>query len=263
MYKYFLKFGEKKYLSDLIKGGLYCSCAQKYWEIEEKGLKGQGDVLEASGLIHSRQMILEDKLSGEHCTLEVPLASVIHFDPLKRIPVYCVTAIKESECTDDGKIRFDYNRWKQVRQHFPKADSVVIIKNPEQFIRDISRSMNGKFRHKKIEYFKIIDGIEAPDGTKTMDMHYLEYLIRGIEPICGDALFNSDNVKKINSKLYAVTVNDAIRTLFCKDVYFECEGEYRFVFFEESVEEGVVYQCNLSEELDMINIDDFYNEYCV
>ena len=44
--KYFLKFGEKRHLQDLVNGKLYFNNAISFWGIEENlKTKGQGDLL--------------------------------------------------------------------------------------------------------------------------------------------------------------------------------------------------------------------------
>lgn len=68
------------------------------------------------------------------------------------------------------------------REHFPNADAVAVILNPEAFIEDISKSIGTDIKAGKVNYFYIDKGYGTKDGRTAMDMEYKKYLLQDAAP---------------------------------------------------------------------------------
>ena len=69
-----------------------------------------------------------------------------------------------------------------IREHFPNADAVAVIPNPEEFIEDVKRSIGTEIKAEKVNYFHIDKGYETTDGEIAMDMEYMKYLMQDAFP---------------------------------------------------------------------------------
>ena len=181
----FLKFGEKKYLQGLTRGELYFSNALSFRKIEEElQIKGQGDKLEGSSMIYSQNITLVDNDTNEIFIEGVKGNIICHFEPANLLPVYCLFACYEKDCTlnDDGSITFHISDeiQKNIKEHFPKADSVAIIHNTDKFIADVKSSISTDCVSDTVKYFNMY-GFEVDEG-KANDISYHKYLTQDIPP---------------------------------------------------------------------------------
>jgi len=211
--KYLLKFGKREHLESLVSGNIYCSNAITFWGIEDKlKIKGQGDILEAGTRMFAQKMIMQVDITG---------ASIINL-------------------SDDKK--------QTIREHFPNADAVAVIPNPEEFIEDVKRSIGTEIKAEKVNYFHIDKGYETTDGEIAMDMEYMKYLMQDASP------------EKVDGGIrYTFYADYAFRVLFCKDVFFEQEQEYRIVLPNETIEAGKSYPVRLSKDYEIIDLHTFFD----
>lgn len=181
--KYLLKFGKREHLERLVNGNIYCSNAITFWGIEVIAEFGK-----ANGLVR--------------------------VEPAEKMPVFCMFAVYEEDCkeNDDGSIVINLSDDKKqtIREHFPNADAVAIIPNPEVFIEDIRNSIGTEVKAEKVLYFHIDKGFDTKDGQIAMDMEYMKYLMQDAPPV------------KIDGKTtYTFYADYAFRVLFCKFVIWK------------------------------------------
>lgn len=248
--KYLLKFGEKKYLQDLIDGKLYFSNAISFWRIEDElKIKGQGDRLEASTMIHAQKVLMQNPDTGEIIARWGISNGLVRIALAKCMPVYCLFAVYEDDCVVDsnGKIRISLSdeTIRIIRGHFPKADGVVVIDNPEQFIEDVKNTIGYEVKNDEVHYYNIDEGYRTQNGQVAMDLQYMMYLTQDGEP-----------VRKNGMDIYAFYEEFAYRVLFCKDIFFEKEQEYRFILPSEHIDEGKKYDVKLSRKYVISDIED-------
>ena len=172
--KYLLKFGEKKYLKDLVDNKLYFANAISFWGIEDKlKIKGQGDRLEASTLMHAQKVLMQNPDTGEIIASWGISNGLVRIDSAKRMPVYCLFAVYEDDCTADSEgrlhIALSEEKKKTIREHFPKADGVVIIDNPDQFIEDVKNTIGHEMKNDEVHYYNIDEGYKTENGQVAMD----------------------------------------------------------------------------------------------
>ena len=79
-----------------------------------------------------------------------------------------------------------------------------------------------------------------------MDMEYMKYLMQDVPP-----------VKEDGKVKYVFCADYVYRSLFCKDVFFRQEQEYRIVLPEESISEGKHYPVKLGTGIQMMPLDEF------
>ena len=85
--------------------------------------------------------------------------SLVRIEPVEKIPVFCMFAVYERDCKEDdaGRIVIILSEDKKqtIREHFPNADAVAIIPNPEVFIEDIRHSIGTEVKAENVHYFHI------------------------------------------------------------------------------------------------------------
>lgn len=104
----------------------------------------------------------------------------------EKMQVFCMFAVYEEDCKVDEHgntfINLSSNEKKTIREHFPNADAVAVILNPEAFIEDISKSIGTDIKAGKVKYFHIDKGYGIKDGRTAMDMEYMKYLMQDAAP---------------------------------------------------------------------------------
>ena len=252
--KYLLKFGRKAHIKEFVEGSLFCSNAETFWGIEENlKIKGQGDILEAGSRMFAQKLAIQAHGTNETTIINMNANVLVHFEPAKKIPVFCLFAVYDDDCvlteSGDTVISLSEETQKTIREHFPNADSVAIISNPEQFLEDVCTSIGTRVEHEAVHYFHIDKGLEVDGGKQTaMDMEYMKYLMQDVPP-----------VKENGKKKYVFRAEYVYRSLFCKDVYFEDEQEYRIVLPDDEITEGTHYPVKLSEDIKVVAIEDLLN----
>lgn len=250
-----LKFGKKEYLEKFVDGKLYFGNAKLYRGIEEDlKIKGQGDKLEASTKVFSDNMRLFDYETNELAAelKGINIQTVFRFPDADPMPIFCLFAVYAKDCiiddNGDYRIHLSEKTKEMIKQHFPKADSVAIIKNPQLFITDVKNTIGCKVEQDIVHYFNIDQGYTVNLTGKTAnDQDYHMYLTQDTSPVM---------VKE--GKQYSFEAKYLFRILFCKDVFFKDEQEYRIVLPNERIDTGKEYDVQLTEKINILPIDAFF-----
>lgn len=250
--KYFLKIGKKTYLEEFANGILYCSDAETFWGIEDKlKIKGQGDILEAGSRIFAQNVMMQAHDSGDITTINMKSNVLVHIEPAKHIPVFCLFSVYEEDCELDETgqyfIALSPEKQKTIKEHFPKADSIAIIKNPEQFLENVINSIGCAVKHEEVHYFHIDKGLEIEGSEQTaMDTQYMLYLMQDVPPIIENG-----------AKRYVFLADYAFRALFCKDVFFKDEQEYRIVLPDKRISGSERFPVEISEKIEIVPLEKY------
>lgn len=250
--KYLLKFGEREHMESLVNGNIYCSNAITFWEIEDKlKIRGQGDILEAGTRIFAQKMIMQHLDTNEVIAEFGKAKGLVRIEPAEKMPIFCMFAVYEDDCKMDnnGKVVISLSEEKKhtIRKHFPNADAVVIVPNPDGFIEDIRKSIGTDLKAESVHYFHIDKGLGTNDRQTAIDMEYMKYLMQDAPP-----------VKVDGATRYTFYEDYAFRVLFCKDVFFDKEQEYRIVLPNEKIENGKSYPVNLSTKYEICDLNNFF-----
>lgn len=249
--RFLLKFGKKEHIEEFVNGSLFCSNAETFWKIEkDKKIKGQGDILEGGSRIYAQRVVMQEPSSGRVADFNSNVDILVHYEPVKNIPVFCLFVVYDSDCCKDHKgnysIRLSDETKDIIREHFPDADTVAIIACPKQFIEDVDTSIGCHIENGPVNYFNIDKGVDIGDGKVAMDMEYMKYLTQDVPP-----------VKEKGQIKYVFSVDYVYRALFCKDIFFKQEQEYRIVLPNESISKGKHYPVKFSQNIQMMPLDEF------
>lgn len=246
----FIKFGRKDHLEQFSTGSLFCSDAVTLWGIEKDlKIKGQGDILEAGSRIFTNNFTMQQHGTGRTTNFNMNSNILVHYDPAEHIPVFCLYSVFSDECImgADGNldIRLSDKSKSTILQHFPNADSFALVTKPTLFISDVSDSISCRIEHGLVHYFNIDKGLYVNSGEQTaVDMEYFKYLTQDTAPV-------SENGKTI----YSFNADYVYRCLFCKDVFFSGEREYRVVLPNDYIMCGTHYPVKLREAINVYPID--------
>ena len=111
------------------------------------------------------------------------------------------------------------------------------------FSNDIVRSVRTTVRAEKVHCYNIDNGVITRENQTALEHEYLEYLIQDVP------LRREDN-----AKVFSFLSKYAFRILFCKDVYFKKEQEFRIVLPDEKIENGKIYPINLTIEYQVYDL---------
>lgn len=256
MAKYFLKFGERDHIEEFAAGKLYFSNAERFWGIEKDlQIKGQGDILEAGFRVPAIKATMQPLGTDESIDFGQDINVLVHLEPAKSIPVFCLFSVYDEDCSLDAngkeRIRLDESKQDTIRTHFPKADTVGIVKCPNRFLEDIEGSIGTRVEHEEVHYYQIDKGVLLNgNSTAAIDGRFLQYLVG-----------KSNSAKIEGATQYSVTVEQAYRALFCKDIFFKDEQEYRIVLPDQKITQGTLYRISMTSPIEVIPLDDlFLNE---
>jgi len=232
-----IKFGEKEFMERFSNGHLYFSHAKKIREYEMHiNPKGQNDYLEGLTKLFTKRLAIEPHDGSQHSVISDPSEVYVRYgnanELIDHIPLLCLFMCFQKDCTgiqNKQKITLSDEVKNDIHSHFKKADTAVIITNPNDFYQDIRDSFKNTHVCEKIQYFHIDNGLVTRDGKKAVDKRYLDYLVQGSKP--EDSVIDG---KKVRS--YTFTEDDAYRVLFCKDVYFTNEQELRILLLKQHID---------------------------
>ncbi len=250
--KFFLKFGEREYLERFQKGNLFFSNAQTFRYYEENlFIKGQGDHLEGGSMITASNMTMIDNNSNEPVFTGVRVNVIYYFKPANLLPVFCLFACFEKDCLvkDDGTLSIELSEdiKQNIIAHFPKADTVAIIKKPQQFIDDVRSTIVTECKSDLINYFHLL-GFDSEQG-RANDLSYFKYLSQGAPP------------NKENERLcYSIKSKDIYRSLLCKDLFFKKEQEYRFILPQMNITKSREFPVRLNESIELQDLSYFFSQ---
>lgn len=254
--KFFLKFGKKEHNDVFASGNLFCSNAKTFWGIEEKfKFKGQGDRLEGSSKVFAQKIAIHDYSDHSLITQLGMSNGLLRYAPAKNIPVFCLFAAHEKDCVVDEngnfRIKLSDETKRIIKEHFPNADSVAVIRDPKQFLTDVEKSIGCEIKHELVHYFRIDEGLPTNDGRRAMEHEYMMYLTQDVPPVVEGG-----------SRKYFFKAEYAYRALLCKDVFFQGEQEYRIVLPKELVsKEGRLYPVKNSQEIKVFDLEEFFEQF--
>lgn len=248
----FLKFGERRYLERMQQGNLYFSNAQTLRAFEmQHAIKGQGDRLEGGTELIANQIKLA---KGDASVLLPPMkngAIPLYFEPADLLPVFCVFACfeKDSMEKEDGSIfiRLSHEIRENISSHFPKADTVAIIKEPERFVKDVRSSVGEGCISDLVKYYDLT-GIQSEYGPVN-SLDYFKYLMQDVPPL-----------KKDGKNTYSFQSQYVFRSLLCKDVFFDKEQEYRFILTKKQIAEPREFPIRLSASIELQDLSRFFTD---
>ena len=247
---YLLKFGQSEHMSRLKEGKLYFSTAPVLRRIEtELRIKGQGDRLEGVSKVHASQLEAHDNFSKGIVMSEQGYDLLFRYEAADRMPVFCLFACSDDECVSEEnsifRATFSDQVKAKIKRDFPKADTVAIITNPQQFISDVHISLGEECKSGLVSYF-FMEGIERPDGV-LMDLQYVKYLTQDIAP------------KRVgNCTVYSFDEAYVYRALFCKDICFKDHQEYRFVIPSRKIERPQEIEVSLNCQIELTDLQTFF-----
>ena len=247
--KFFLKFGKRSRLKNLQDGKLFFSHAKKFRYYEDKlQMKGQGDRLEGGMMIAAKDMAITDN-KNYRLELAGNNSVIFRIEAASLLPVFCVFSCFEKDCvvSQSGKlsVKLSDEQKETIYSHFPKADTVAIISNPEQFISDVQSTIGFECKSELVHYFhlnKLDSGMNIAN-----DMEYYQYLMKDIPP-----------KKEGRGKRYSLKAEHAYRSLLCKDEFFRGEQEYRFILPGIKIEEPRLFPVQLQQKIELQDLDAFF-----
>ncbi len=248
--KFLLKFGKREHLERLQTGKMYFSNARSFRQIEENLLiKGQGDRMEGGSYISASNMTMVDRETDEPMFTGIRGNMLLHYEPADLLPVFCIFCCFEKDCVlnDDGtlSIKLPAEIKDSIISHFPNADTVAVIKNPHQFIEDVTASIGYDCKSDLVNYFHLT-GFDGEHG-KVNDLSYFKYLMQDTPP-----------VKMDGKTVYSFNAKYVYRALLCKDVFFANEQEYRFILPDINIVDGREFPVTLRETMELHDLSNFF-----
>ena len=249
--KFLLKFGKREHLEKLQAGKLYFSNARTFRRIEEKlFIKGQGDRMEGGSYLSASNVTMVDRDTDEPMFTGIRGNMLLHYEPADLLPVFCIFCCFEKDCilNEDGTLAINIsNEIKDsIISHFPHADTVAVIKNPYQFIEDVTASIGYDCKSDLVNYFHLT-GFDSEHG-KVNDLSYFKYLAQDTPPVRLDG-----------KTVYSFNAKYVYRALLCKDVFFADEQEYRFILPEVKIVDGREFQTTLQETIELHDLSAFFS----
>ncbi len=249
--KFFLKFGELEHLKSMQRGNLFFSNAQTFRYYEEKFyIKGQGDRLEGGSMIAASNMTMIDNDTNSPVFTGVKGNMFVHYEPANLLPVYCVFACLEKDCSvnENGllKINLSDDIKQNIITHFPKADTVAIIKDPQQFINDVQVTIGTECKSELVHYFHLL-GFDSELG-RANDLSYFKYLSQDVPP-----------KKETGGTTYSFNSEYVYRSLLCKDLFFEKEQEYRFILPQMNIIKAREFSVKLNQCIELQDLSCFFS----
>jgi hypothetical protein len=237
---FFVKFGERSHMESLSRGEMYFSLADEFIKQEEmQQKKGQGDSYEGRMNMLFNQVVLRNPETKEVLCVLSNSNMNFGFETVANMPLFCLTAGYAKDCKfiNDNKyhILFSEMKTQVICEHFEKADTALIIKQPNVFIEDVKKVFNKKCKADTIKYYNM--------SILTTDR--LKYLM---------------DITKIQSgKEISINIKDAYKHLFCKDFYFEEQQEFRFIANELHIKQPTIYKIDMNSKTELIDLKDFFN----
>ena len=178
-------------------------------------------------------------------------------EPVKKTPVFCLFACYEKDVDVDGNVRLSTDIQDNIREHFPEANAVVVIQEPDSFITNVLKSIHRRddgllldCSADLVRYFNMY-GIDITfdngKSTKAIDMQLLKFITQEREPEKEEKMVG-----------YTVCESDAWRHLLCKDVFFQREQEFRFILPKEKTDEGKLYEIDIPSNVQILDLDVFF-----
>lgn len=247
---YFIKFGESQYSNTFLHGELFFSNANRIRAIEAvQQHRGQGDDLENGGRILSVNAWVTDHETGR--TFQLPKLSnfKIYYEPSDKMPLLSLFCVLKEDCKKEsnGEMRvvLPEEVCNDIRNHFQKADSGVVVENPAILVNDVCAGISSRVIYDLVKYFNF-DGYTRKDGTRSNDLAYMVYLATGSNDLLD---FSKMRVMSFDEQF-------SYRALFCKDVFFTNEREFRFVLPDITLSAPQIFSIKPSTRMVVLGIEE-------
>lgn len=232
-----LKFGKREHLEQLAKGDLFFSPLEKFKILEiETSNKGRGDRNEGRYVIKKPKNIRLYKLKEDGSYESNPSFVIekldelpINLPVLNNLPVLCFTKL-ENRNNIKNKI-IDKTMLKKFMKDFDDIDSVLVIKNPTQFLDNINTNLS-------------------------VDVFHSEVFYEEKETIQFNDFVNIGTVSNVIGKKYTVDTLNVHKIAFRKDVYYEYQQEFRIVLPSEKIKDSKIYKFKPIDEFQIISLID-------
>jgi hypothetical protein len=241
---FFVKFGKKDHLERLLAGNIYFSNAGKFREIEEEQLKkGQGDKCDGMFNVLADKAVLTSNNQPDTSRELFNQLFNIDFGKNAMKAVFCITAGTKENCSyfkDERhyKIQFCEVQANTFREHFPKADSVLLIKRPLDFIENVYNNIGHACYCNKVLYYK----------KDHLTVEFCGFIFEEIK---------KTNTSKVNMRQYVVDECNVYRFLLCKDNFFKLQQEYRIVLYKTKINSPREFGVLPIIDGEIYTIDDF------
>ncbi len=230
-----LKFNEDIYMDYLHEKGEICMRPVRYYQVLERKsrIKGQGDMYDSTLPLGKGRFTFIPEDGGPILQGTASDSSIgLYNDNF----IYCMTAItsknlyggmldKENGVLNDAIFKFTREEQEAIRAHFPKADSVIFFHNTPGFLRDFDNKMQQ----------------ERIGLSKNMVRYQC------LTPL------TMENIKRFH--------HNPMSFVFTKDLYFECEQEFRTMLDKKAsnIQEKYIIQIgNQQHHSRKMSIDEFF-----
>ncbi|MGG0176445.1 hypothetical protein [Gottfriedia acidiceleris] len=226
----FFKF--TKHIDSLVQGNLYMNNLKCYIDMEkESGVKGVGDLLEASQVYSNVDIRMYNNETGELALSGMRGNINFRVDGIEKTPVYCLFALtsdklKIVEETEDSYItKMDFSADEIDKMVNEFGESVVLI-NAKQFIERVMNVFDEKGYGYKLDLVK-----------------YDDYSVNSSKRI--------ESYMKNNNEIF-----------FWKDKFFENQNEYRVVITNLETDEPITVNIgDISDITEVYNAREVFNGF--
>ena len=238
---FLVKIGERAHLEELVQGVLYCSPSEKYIKQElELHDKGQGDLLEGKMRIKTNGGYMEDHVTHERIPIPPNAVFTISIENVNNMPIFCMTRGTEKDCSNyisdkEYKIQFSEAFKEEVTNSFKKADSALIICEPENFMQSLKSSIRHEVISDNIRYF----------DYDILDINMMYFLL-GV-----------DTFEK--NQPYSMKYSNRHRHLLCKDISFSEQREYRIILLDDEITEPQKYNFNFNSQYKIVDLHELFS----
>ena len=143
MAEFFIRYGEKEHLQQIVDGKLRFTPSQTYIKIEEKQHnKGQGDLLEGRMKIKIEGARMYHPETNEYLGTLPKSTVVISIQDVSNMPIFCLSYYGEESIVDvEGltTIDIDAEHIDGGKKDFLKATHALILFDPEKFISSVEK----------------------------------------------------------------------------------------------------------------------------
>jgi hypothetical protein len=241
---FFVKFGQKEHLQQLVDGKIYFSNAKAFMKLEEEQQKkGQGDAFEGRFFFPFLRAEFRHKVTKEIIQIVDNSKINLGFEGIETMPLFCITAGNLNDCEyiiseKNYKIKFNPKKEAVIRTHFREANSVLIIKTPDIFISDVKNIFNNNCYADFVRYFNM--------SVLTDDR--LAFLM-GVPEL---SKLNTENMS------FFMTSDNVYKHLYCKDIYFNEQQEFRFIPSSIMINEPRIFDLQMNSSTELCDLDSFF-----
>ena len=233
IFLFLLKFTD--YPDELLNGNIYMGNLKKYIDIEkENGVKGMGDMLEASQVYRDMDITMRDNSNNQVVLKGKAPSMILRWEGDEKKPVFCTFLLTEQH------FKFDFEDEENMH-----------------FVLDIEET---EIQHMLESFSETLVLIDATAFIKRFDAKSLE---KGYNIVRGSVSYDDLSINNTNRiKSY---FKDNSQVFFWKDIFFEKQNEYRIVILNEEVEDAMKFNIgDLNDIATKHNAREFFGQgYCI